>query len=253
LPTRPCLREAEGEGVEPPRPVSPPVFETGYRACGCPSEGGPGRRRTCTVPGKNRELCRVELRSRDVTGRDRTCDAPRFRRALYELSYGHVRWAEPDSNRRPPPYQRGALPPELSATLSSGRGWARTSSLLFVRQALYPLELLARPRRIRDKESNLDLHVQSVASCRLDDPGAKGSESRLSVNPPHREIDAAGGPPPVGPWSRPLSVRPEAERCFLCHSPTLRPWITDRWLRTLAVVAVLRGGALEPEPRALLW
>jgi hypothetical protein len=42
-----------------------------------------GRRRTCTVPGKNRELCRVELRSRDVTGRDRTCDAPRFRRALY--------------------------------------------------------------------------------------------------------------------------------------------------------------------------
>ena len=44
---------------------------------------GPGRRRTCTVPGKSRELCHVELRSRDVTGRDRTCDAPRFRRALY--------------------------------------------------------------------------------------------------------------------------------------------------------------------------
>ena len=26
----------------------------------------------------------------DVTGRGRTCDAPRFRRALYRLSYGHV-------------------------------------------------------------------------------------------------------------------------------------------------------------------
>src|SRR6478672_6857819 len=74
---------AEGEGVEPPRPQGPPVFETGYRAGGSPSEHGPGRRRTCTVPGKNRVLCRVELRSRDVTGRDRTCDAPRFRRALY--------------------------------------------------------------------------------------------------------------------------------------------------------------------------
>jgi hypothetical protein len=28
---------AEGEGVEPPRPGGPPVFETGYRACGSPS------------------------------------------------------------------------------------------------------------------------------------------------------------------------------------------------------------------------
>ena len=30
--------------------------------------------------------------------------------------------AEPESNRRPPPYQRGALPPELSAE------WARLGS-----------------------------------------------------------------------------------------------------------------------------
>jgi hypothetical protein len=51
--------EAEGEGVEPPRPEDPPVFETGYRAGGSPSESGPGRRRTCTIPGKNRELCRL--------------------------------------------------------------------------------------------------------------------------------------------------------------------------------------------------
>jgi len=75
--------EAEGGGVEPPGLRGPPVFETGYRAGGSPSEGGPGRRRTCTVPGKSRKLCRVELRSRDVTGRARTCAAPRFRRALY--------------------------------------------------------------------------------------------------------------------------------------------------------------------------
>ena len=53
------IEEAEGEGVEPPRPGGPPVFETGYRAGGSPSESGPGRRRTCTIPGKNRELCRL--------------------------------------------------------------------------------------------------------------------------------------------------------------------------------------------------
>ena len=33
--------------------------------------------------------------------------------------------------------------------------------------------------KLRDKGSNLDLHVQSVVSCRLDDPG-----SCLSVHPP---------------------------------------------------------------------
>lgn len=75
---------AEGEGVEPPRPESPPVFETGYRAGGSPSESGPGRRRTCTVPGKSRELCRVELRSREC-GRQ-------------------------ESNLRRPAFQAGALP-----------------------------------------------------------------------------------------------------------------------------------------------
>ena len=32
---------AEGEGVEPPRPESPPVFETGYRAGGSPSGVAP--------------------------------------------------------------------------------------------------------------------------------------------------------------------------------------------------------------------
>ena len=44
---------------------------------------------------------------------------------------------------------------------------------------------------IRTKGSNPDLHVQSVASCRLDDPG----------------------------------MHLDHERCCLCHSPSLRPWI----------------------------
>jgi hypothetical protein len=55
---------AKGEGFEPPRPQGPPVFETGYRACGSPSSD-PGRIRTCNSPIKSRQLCRVELRSRD--------------------------------------------------------------------------------------------------------------------------------------------------------------------------------------------
>lgn len=40
----------------------------------------------------------IELQDHeDVTGRDRTCDAPRFRRALYLLSYGHAFTATPFS------------------------------------------------------------------------------------------------------------------------------------------------------------
>src|SRR5204863_4400930 len=80
----------------------------------------------------------------DGRSRSRTGGLLRIREALYHLSY----------------------PP-------SGRGWARTSSLLFVRQALSPLSY-SPVDQIRDKGSNLDLHVQSVASCRLDDPGAHG-------------------------------------------------------------------------------
>jgi len=40
--------------------------------------------------------------NQNVTGRGRTCDAPRFKRALYRLSYGHVIWAatiEPAASR----------------------------------------------------------------------------------------------------------------------------------------------------------
>ncbi len=59
LPSSAMPPRAEGEGVEPPRPAGPPVFETGYRTGGSPSEGGPGRRRTCNFPLKRRELCRL--------------------------------------------------------------------------------------------------------------------------------------------------------------------------------------------------
>jgi hypothetical protein len=47
-----------------------------------------------------------------VTGRGRTCDAPRFKRALYRLSYGHVK---------------------------NGRSRDRTGGLLLIREALCQL------------------------------------------------------------------------------------------------------------------
>jgi hypothetical protein len=53
-------------------------------------------------------------------------------------------------------------------------GWARLDSnqqLLVCKTSTLPLSYS--PVRFRDKESNPDLHVQSVASCRLDDPGMK--------------------------------------------------------------------------------
>ena len=75
--------EAEGEGVEPPRPEGLPVFETGYRTGGSPSKSGPGRRRTCTPRVRTGSSAELSYGAMDVTGRDRTCDASRFRRALY--------------------------------------------------------------------------------------------------------------------------------------------------------------------------
>jgi hypothetical protein len=100
------------------------------------------------------------------------------------LSYGHARWAEPESNRRPPPYQRGALTTELSAVVrASGRGWDRTSSLLCVRQALSRLSYSPVQCRsgARDRTSISTFRAWRPAS--LDDPGVSGC-NRLSVHPP---------------------------------------------------------------------
>jgi hypothetical protein len=89
----PSAGRAEGEGVEPSRPAGPPVFETGYRAGDSPSV--------------------------DVTGRDRACALPRFKRALYRLSYGHTRNRAPGQGLepRPPRSERGVLPAKCSPRL----------------------------------------------------------------------------------------------------------------------------------------
>ena len=68
------------------------------------------------------------------------------------LSYGAKRCGRQGSNLRRPAFQAGALPAELRPRVS-GRGWSRTSDLLFVRQALVPAELLARRSGTRIRTS----------------------------------------------------------------------------------------------------
>ena len=127
-----------------------------------------------------------------------------------------------------------------------GRGWTRTSSLLFVRQALSALELLAqggfggrplvvsvrrrhsqlfaKPPKLRDKDSNLDLRVQSAVSWPLDDPGTK--DLRMS-----RRANCC-----TGMLSMPLAYASALDRA--------RSLLRCRGRR------VLRGGVLEPGARA---
>lgn len=121
-----------------------------------------------------------------MAGRNRTCGASRFRRPLY----------------------RAELRPRVS-----GQGWTRTSSLLFVRQALCAIELLAQ--------------VNEVGA-----PG-QGFEPR----PPRSERGV-------------LAVRRSRKETLgcSCHSPTLRPWIAAE----CAAAARHRGGVLEPGARIAL-
>jgi hypothetical protein len=66
---------------------------------------------------------------------------PRVRAGSSPLSYGAMQCGRQGSNLRRPAFQAGALPTELRPR--GRRGWTRTSSLLFVRQALFAIELLA--------------------------------------------------------------------------------------------------------------
>jgi hypothetical protein len=141
--------------------------------------GGPGRRRTCTVPGKNRELCRLELRSLDdVTGRDRTCDAPRFRRALYRAELRpHDRRSRSRTGR--------LLGSERNSTTWAFQRWARVG-----------LELNAAPE---PRFSELPLQLPGVSGR---GPPEEAAPLRPSPDPGDRRSRRA---PPVGPRSRSLS------------------------------------------------
>ena len=277
---------AEGEGVEPPRPAGPPVFETGYRAGGSPSESGPGRRRTCTSPLKRRQLCRLSYGAVDVTGRDRTCDAPRFRRALYRaelrsrVEHGRSRSRTGGLLRIREALCHLSYPP-------SGRGWTRTSSLLFVRQALSRLSYspsrcdregvepsnhrsfcrtttarllchseLSGPSELRDKDSNLDLHVQSVASCRLR-RSRNGRADAVDERPPP-SVEERDVPHGTCAAARCSSVRGAnrarmdrgvvrmANRALRIHARGREPWSYHCTLRRCAVVRRAYCASLIP-------
>jgi hypothetical protein len=89
----------------------------------------------------------------------------------------------------------------------SGQGWTRTSSLLFVRQALYAIELLAQKT-----------------------PG-QGFEPR----PPRSERGVLAV----------RRSRKETIGC-LCHSPTLRPWIAATSPLPRVIVEAFWSPALVP-------
>jgi hypothetical protein len=119
------------------------------------------------------------------------------------LSYGHL-GVVPTASRPSPPRPTWRAWPMTIRTITgaraegtrlpraakrsgareSRRSWSRTSGLLRIRQALSRLSYP--PVRLRDKGSNLDLHVQRVVvSCRLDDPGSL--KTSLRPHPARRE------------------------------------------------------------------
>jgi hypothetical protein len=78
------------------------------------------------------------------------------------------------------------------------------------------------PRPPRSERGVLPVRRSRNAPCPPSTPNARGRRSGTAA--------------PV--LLRAMARTARADRCFLCHSPTLRPWIAGS--------GVLRGGALEP-------
>ena len=53
-------------------------------------------------PIKSRLLCRLSYGAKNVVGRIRTCNAPRFKRALYLMELRPREWARLESNPATP-------------------------------------------------------------------------------------------------------------------------------------------------------
>jgi hypothetical protein len=85
------------------------------------------------------------------------------------------------------------------------------------------------------------LHLIREALCQLSYPPARSRSSRVCPAP------RSGARRTCGPlWARCYHVLDRSfrrQRCCLCHSPTLRPWIAGLGR------GVLRGGVLEPDAR----
>ncbi len=193
-----------------------------------------------------------------MTGRDRTCDAPRFRRALYraELRSHEVGGAGARTGDLLL-YQRGALPSELSAK------WARLGSNqqpLVCETSALPLSYSP----VRDPGQGIE--PRSPRSERgvlpLDDPGTLFLSAVVT-----REQQEARRSSPLRPSLRSRSDR--RSRRVPLNEPQSHPHVSfDRRSNDVfhasrlpfdpgsaihsfcarpSVIAVLRGGALEPE------
>jgi hypothetical protein len=90
LTTQPCLQRKERES-NPQGRKAHPFSRRGTAPMAVLPNSGPGRRRTCNLPLKRRLLCRLSYGAEQVWPAGiEPADAPRFRRALYRLSYGHA-------------------------------------------------------------------------------------------------------------------------------------------------------------------
>jgi hypothetical protein len=170
---------------------------------------GPGRCRTCTVPGKSRELCRLSYGAQmvlGVAGRDRTCGAPRFRRALCRLSYGHrmgEAGVEPaascfyDKRSRRLSYSPASSGTRTRTSISTFRAW---------RPSCWTIP--DRPTR--------DGRRARHSPC---------AYPRFSVHLFIEEIDAVAR---LLTSTELLSRSARSRAMFPSRSPTLRPWINDR-------------------------
>jgi hypothetical protein len=182
--------EEEGEGVEPPRPCRPTRFRNGIPRPWQSFRVAPAGFEPATS--RLRVGCSAELSygAKDVAGRNRTCVAPRFKRALHRLSYGHM----------------------------SRRGWHRTSDLLFVRQALIPTELLALDpgQGVEPRPPGSEPGVLPVRRSRSVAGGRHGAWPAgvftTTLRPPRlSRVDAKS--------CHPCLARLMPERCFPSHSP----------------------------------
>jgi hypothetical protein len=166
-----------------------------------------------------------------VAGRSRTCHAPRFRRALYRLSYGHTRWARLESNQRPLVCKTSALR-RLSYSPAMKR-WEEGLASLNRCGAL--LERLPEPSVARQHACRPPSWTAREMPSPLSDAGCtlrptlRFSVSRSSVTPLGRPSTTQSSVPLRPPPARGRSTqRHEAEPCFPSRSPTLRPWIAWR-------------------------
>jgi hypothetical protein len=125
----------------------------------------------------------------------------------------------------------------------SGRGWDRTSGLLCVRQALCRLSYSP---WIRDKDSNPDLHVQSVASFRVrrsrSGPASPRTPESTGVRAAAREA-VLSVPSSTSPtvFSKPLAYPSTLDRLPpSCAQPT-EPSYVERFWSPIAARRVKNG------------